>query len=366
MRNSWRAAHRLLLVAGALFVAFSCHESSSENVEGETHFLRACEATKSSCGSSLSCVCGVCTVSCSEQNVCSGLAESARCITSSERAPGGACVDTSTAAVCDLPCTRDEQCHSLSTRHQCANGYCRRASGVGGVGGESGTGGAGNAAGAAGANAGAPSCPDGLITGNEVVVLGDAMVAQSHQIPTYLTQMAREANVLLATESFRDYSTTSENSLALIDTYLAKQFDQARAEASTKVVVLCGGGADVLAGFCPEPVDASCQILVDAASAAERLLAQMAQAEVKDVIWFFYPDHPSDAALRAEMDLLRPMLQNHCANASIPCHFIDLRPVFEGHYDEYLRSDGMTPTDAGAQATATAIWEVLKQQCLAR
>lgn len=192
------------------------------------------------------------------------------------------------------------------------------------------------------------------------------MVAQSHQIPTYLSQMARDANVLLATESFRDYSTTSENTLALIDTYLAKQFDRAQAEAPAKVVVLCGGGADVLAGFCPEPADASCQILVDAADAAERLLDQMAQAEVKDVIWFFYPDHPSDATLRAKMDLLRPMVQNRCASASVPCHFIDLRPVYEGRYAEYVRPDGMTPTDAGAQATATAIWAVLKQQCLVR
>jgi hypothetical protein len=203
------------------------------------------------------------------------------------------------------------------------------------------------------------------VSGNEIMVLGDSFVAQSHQITAYLEEYARQAGTLQAGERFRDYSSVTANSLALIDKFLAKQYTNGESEAAAKVVLLCGGGADVLAGTCANPPTTECPMLIAATAAAEQLLAQMATDGVSDVLWFFYPD-PIDTGLRAKMDLLRPMVQNACANSAARCHFIDLRSTFEGHYAEYIASDGMNPTAAGSQAAAEAIWATMKSACIAQ
>ena len=105
--------------------------------------------------------------------------------------------------------------------------------------------------------------------------------------------------------------------------------------------------------------------MVGVVAAAEGLQAQMAQDGVEDVVWFFYPD-PTDDTLRAKMDVLRPLLQGVCEGSAAPCHWLDLRPTFAGHYSEYMLPEAILPTDAGAQATAAAIWSTMQQECIAQ
>jgi lysophospholipase L1-like esterase len=45
------------------------------------------------------------------------------------------------------------------------------------------------------------------------------------------------------------------------------------------------------------------------------------------------------------------------------CHFVDLVPLFNGHAD-YIGSDGIHPTPAGAQVIGTAIWNTMKASCI--
>ena len=50
----------------------------------------------------------------------------------------------------------------------------------------------------------------------------------------------------------------------------------------------------------------------------------------------------------------------------LPCHWLDLRTVFAGHYAEYVQADQLNPTDAGARASADAIWATMQQYCIAQ
>ena len=145
---------------------------------------------------------------------------------------------------------------------------------------------------------------------------------------------------------------------------IASQYAAAAAEAEVKVVIMNGGGADVLLGQCAS-ADASCPAIAAAAAAARDLLAKMAANGVAHVVYAFYPD-PVDALLRAKVDALRPLLESACASSALACHWLDLRPTFAGHYDQYIQADGMNPTEAGSHASAEAIWTTMQKECVAQ
>jgi uncharacterized protein YndB with AHSA1/START domain len=79
-------------------------------------------------------------------------------------------------------------------------------------------------------------------------------------------------------------------------------------------------------------------------------------------------DNPAqrEQGTRELMDALRPLIEDACEKSPVPCHFLDLRPVFEGRYDEFVQADGLNPTAAGSQATADAIWAILQELCIAQ
>jgi hypothetical protein len=190
-------------------------------------------------------------------------------------------------------------------------------------------------------------------------------MATSHQIPPDVEALARQAGVLAAAEHYRDISSLTGNSLALESPSLTDKYTSAQAGGTVRVVIMNGGGADILLGTCNTPPTESCPVVANAAAAVPPLLAQMAQDGVQQVVYFFYPD-PVDVALQAKMDVLRPLIQAACENSPIPCHWLDLRPTFAGHYSDYIMADGMNPTDAGSAATAAAIWSTMQQNCVAQ
>jgi hypothetical protein len=197
-----------------------------------------------------------------------------------------------------------------------------------------------------------------------VVVLGDSFFGASHQITAYLEDLARASGALAVGERYRDYSAVRDNSLALGSNGIAAQYSAAAAEAPVEVVIMNGGGTDVLAGSCATPTS-DCPVIVDASIAAEAVLSQMATDGVAHVVYAFYPD-PVDVELRAKVDALRPLIESVCQASPAPCHFIDLRSTFGSFYEEYIQPDGINPTAAGSQATAAAIWETMQTNCIAQ
>lgn len=247
------------------------------------------------------------------------------------------------------PCDSDADCSAISPTHRCEGGYCRAdtsGAGSGGAGGETG-------------------CTGEPTPGNEVVVLGDTAMALTHEVTSALEDLARAAGALGADEHYRDESTATNNALALGGNGILDQYVAAAGQAPVSVVVMNGGGADVLGGACEDPPSDACEVLAAAALGARDFFARAAEDGVSDIVYAFYPN-PMDDALRAKMDVLRPLVQAACAASEVPCHFVDLRPVFEGNYDTYITTAGINPTTAGANATANALWATMQASCIAQ
>lgn len=333
----WTATFRSLgLLLLLLFFGSSCGQERSDPTGGETHFLTRCAPESSSCGSGLLCLCGVCTVGCDARAACQGLPDAA-CVPSQSSA---SCGEAEKTGHCDVACIGDDDCVVLSSAHRCEGGVCR--------------------AGATETSA----CVHGEVAANQVLLIGDSFFASTHQITAYLEDTARGASVLAAGERYRDNSRLLENALALGGKGIAAQYQAGAAESKVQVVIMNGGGADLLLGAC-ESADADCPVIVDAAAAAAELLAQMAADGVLHVVYVFYPD-PVDAGVRAKMDALRPLIQAACEASPVACHWLDLRSEFAGQYAAYITPDGLNPTAAGSQATARATWAVMQQYCVAQ
>src|SRR5690606_8094912 len=210
--------------------------------------------------------------------------------------------------VCDVTCPVDGDCLTLSSSHRCVGSVCR-----------------GDAVGDPGSSTGRTSgeraCESaGTVAAKEVLLLGDSFFATSHQITAYLEDMARSSGVLQAGDRYRDHSRLTENALAFAGEGLLSQYQEAAAEVAAQVVIMNGGGADVLLGTC-DPLDESCPLLLDAVLAFETLLGLMAQDDVADVIYVAYPD-PQVEAVMERMDVLRPMLEEVCITSPAPCHWL--------------------------------------------
>jgi hypothetical protein len=207
-------------------------------------------------------------------------------------------------------------------------------------------------------------CERGTVSANQVLIMGDSFFATTHQITAYLEGLARDAGAVSVGERYRDRSNLIANALALGGNGIEAQYTDGVSEGEVKVVIMNGGGADALLGSC-DSANASCAVIAAAAAAAQALFAKMATNGVEQIVYAFYPD-PGDANVKARIDALRPLVQSACENAPMPCHWLDLRTVFAGHYGEYVQQDQLNPTDAGARASAEAIWATMQQSCIAQ
>jgi len=356
-----KAKSRIKILLAVLALAFSCKPESGDPTGGETHFLTRCDASPKSCGDRLTCVCGVCTLPCAERAACEAL-PAAQCVPSSA---GCATNIPTTPGVCEVSCVGDADCAVVSPSHRCQQGVCRAgALASGGAGGSSDVTSGGVAGSGAVTDGGAGACASGTVPANQVLIIGDSFFATTHQITAYLEGLARDAGAVSVGERYRDRSNLLANALALGGNGIADQYTSGASEAGVKVVIMDGGGADALLGSC-DSANASCAVVTAAAAAAQALFAKMATDNVEQVVFAFYPD-PGDANVKARIDALRPLIQSACENAPLPCHWLDLRTVFAGHYPEYVQADQLNPTDTGARASAQAIWSTMQQYCVAQ
>jgi hypothetical protein len=185
-------------------------------------------------------------------------------------------------------------------------------------------------------------------------------------MPQFLADLARDSGALAEDEGYRDYSDPLDNHLGGEDSGLARQYASAREEGPISLVIMNGGGGDLVTDGCADPIAPDCPTIQEAVAGAAALWDQMAQDNVQQVVFFFYPDNQVDAQVKEMMDTLRPLLKQACENAALPSRWLDLRPTFAGNYDEYVVPGGFTQTEAGALATAQAIWGVMQQHCAAQ
>jgi hypothetical protein len=223
--------------------------------------------------------------------------------------------------------------------------------GPGGAGGRGGTSGSGGKGGSAGGG----SCQKGEVAGNEVLLIGDSFIALNRSITNALQRLARAAGALEQNETYQDRSVSGTT---LANNQIPSQYTGA--SGTPKVVLMDGGGNDCLLNNAGDA----------AVTAATSLFQTMGQRGTQKVVYFFYPD-PQGAlgmgTLKTCLDGIRPRMKTLCESLASPkCYFIDLRPVFEGHYSEYILSDGIHPTTQGGDAVGQAVWSLMQQNCIAQ
>jgi hypothetical protein len=310
---------------------------SAKELGSETHFLRDCAA---GCGDGFECLCGVCTQGCFEDASCKSLDPGASCVASAPRISDGTCADEGVRAFCDLTCASDADCASLEAPARCDAGYCR-----------------------AGDPPGAPICKPTDMSGNALVIFGDALIELS-PFTSSLEELARASGSLAAGANFRSYAAALNSFLAGDTLSLAVQYDLAREEGPFRVAVMNGGETDMLQGSCGDAPRSDCAAVQAAVDGLDALLARMAADGVTEVVYFFYADPVNRPMVKAGLDVLRPLAQAACETGPIPCHFVDLRPVFENRYTEYVSSDGLVFSEAGARASADTVWQRIQTECV--
>jgi hypothetical protein len=133
-----------------------------------------------------------------------------------------------------------------------------------------------------------------------------------------------------------------------------------------RVIVMNGGATDMLNDACATDPTPACPAAQAAVRGAEALFEQLAADGVEHVVYFFYPDATSNESLKSGIDTLRPLVQNACGKSRVACHWLDLRPIFAGHPDYLVGTDGIVFGDAGAQAAATAVFSLMTARCIAQ
>jgi hypothetical protein len=247
----------------------------------------------------------------------------------------------------------------------------------------------------------ASSCVKGQVTPNQVVMAGDSYLdpAWGNVGPTLMTKanaMYRHYYIGGASLGWGNPNTQffipyQLDPMALTDPAVTNPAD-------IKVIIMDGGGNDVLIGntsceTTAPPSNTSCVTTVqNALDEVHSKLEEVAQKGVKWVVFFFYP-HLSTAgggilsnpapAVNETLDYAYPLAEKTCCGSSftsslasyscsgepvpgVKCLFIDTRPAFEGHLADYIKSDNVHPTQAGADVIANLIWTQMQANCIAQ
>jgi len=234
------------------------------------------------------------------------------------------------------------------------------------IGGAGGTNAGGSGAGTGGSSTGGSgtggsvsgTCTKGQTKGNQVAVIGESFIAATHGITQQIEKQAKANGSLGQSEKYVDNSVSGTLLSGSDANAIPNQYKKAAQGGMIKYVLMDGGGNDCLQA---NNGDA-------ALTAAQALFPNMAKDGVEKVVYFFYPDPLGSFAsgtLKTCLDALRPKMKALCDGLTAPkCYWMDLRTVWNGH-SEYT-SDGIHPTSAGSVATGDAIWEVMKDKCVAQ
>ena len=194
-------------------------------------------------------------------------------------------------------------------------------------------------------------CTPGQVNANQVLWIGDGWITVPGDQHTRVRDLAQAAHVISAADDYV-IAATAPATMAMI----ASQYSAEEASAAVKVIVMDGGTFDTLSA---NGSDASVASVVDTFT---QLLSTVASdGTVEDIIYFLCPELPMIKGVAA----LRPPLQQACRESAVPCHFIDLQPLWAGH-PEYTADNEILPSGSGATVIADAIWGVMQDNCIAQ
>jgi lysophospholipase L1-like esterase len=215
--------------------------------------------------------------------------------------------------------------------------------------------------------------------GNEVVFIGDSYSDYpiAHQsLATWMARLAVEDGALMRGQAYRNRAAAG-TTLAAVPAAIQSQWADTKSMKPIHVVVMTGGGNDVLINNQQCRAEGSekredCQQVVqNSLDAAKNLFASMKETGVSDVLYFWYPHIPGGLLTGFERgtsisDYTYPMLEDLAKTSSTDTFHVYTVPtvkLFEGH-PEYFYSDGLHANDAGETKIAEEIWKVMKANCI--
>lgn len=218
--------------------------------------------------------------------------------------------------------------------------------------GESGAGGAGGNGAEGGSGGTADACVRGVTAANEVLWIGDSWIEFPGTQLSRMRELARLAGTIGADESYETRAVAAAGITDIVGQYEAQQ----ASGPPVKVLLMNGGTWDTIGG---RGDDASVEHVVVTFDA---FLAKVASdGSVEHIVYFLQPELPMIPGVAK----LRPLLRDACGGSAVPCHFLDLEPIWQDHPD-YTGPSQIQASEAGGEAIAEAIWDIMQEHCIAQ
>lgn len=201
---------------------------------------------------------------------------------------------------------------------------------------------------------GSGACSPEPVLADEVLWIGDTWILIPGTQHTRVRDLARAAGALKPNEDYVNLSAPSVDMAAVAQQYRTRESSPTK----VKVIIMDGGTWDPIAAQANG--DPIAPAIDNAISNFQGFLAEVASdGTVEHVIYFLMPELSAIPGVAA----MRPRLQQACAQSTIPCHFLDLQPLWLGH-PEYTASDGIQSSVAGARVIADSIWAIMQANCV--
>lgn len=223
------------------------------------------------------------------------------------------------------------------------------------------------AAGGAGGNAGAGfnsdagaggnlPCSAGQVLASEVLWIGDTWIQIPGTQHTRVRDLARATGAIGPNEDYANEAAPATDMAAIAQQYRARESGAMK----VKVLLMDGGTWDPIAAQAKgEPIAPA---IDNAFSTFEAFLTEVASdGTVEHIVYFLMPELPKIPGVAT----MRPLFQQACAASVVPCHFLDLQPLWLGH-PEYTALDGIQSSEAGARVIADSIWAIMQDNCIAQ
>jgi hypothetical protein len=213
------------------------------------------------------------------------------------------------------------------------------------------------AAGAAGADAGGSrDCSPEPVLAGEVLWMGDTWILIPGTQHTRVRDLARSSGALGPSEDYVNAAAPSVDMAAITQQYRTREASPTK----VKVVLMDGGTWDPIAAQAKgEPIAPA---IDNAIANFQGFLSEVARdGTVEHIVYFLVPELSAVPGVAT----MRPRLQQACADSTVPCHFLDLQPLWLGH-PEYTAADGIQSSEAGARVIADSIWAIMQDNCIAQ
>lgn len=198
------------------------------------------------------------------------------------------------------------------------------------------------------ANAAKPS-----LKGTDLVCNGESFFAMT-EIRNELSKLAQADGVLAANEKFGQVAVSGQPIATIISQFKG-------CNPKPKYIVSDGGGIDLMGNNC-QAGDENCSKILELKKTLLDYIAEMKKSGVKSFLWMGYPEVPGNQALTTGQAIWTKVTKKVIAATTEPkAIYVDLLPVFEGHYNDYFAAgDKLHPVLAGSKAIAKAFWDAMK------